>query len=148
MHCINNIITMNLHTLISLICLIITSNVLMNTVFIKYMYSSNTINYSIIDIRIFITFFLVSSFSHVRLTRAKGINPSAKQRGHRIRSVSELEALLAVCWVFNPQICGSEEMKRPTTITAQEMPRPADIPKNKNLVFKTFLFEYWRKCTN
>lgn len=74
--------------------LFITPNVLILSSSNTSMYSSNTIN-SII--RIFITFFLVSSFSHVRLTRAKGINPSAKQRGHRIRSVSELEALLAVC---------------------------------------------------
>lgn len=74
------------------------------------------------------TFLVVNTFSHVKLTRANGTNPRAKHIGQRIRCSSELEALFSVCCVFRPQICGSDEMKRPTMMTAQQIPRPGETP--------------------
>lgn len=94
------------------------------------------------------TFLLVNTFSHVRLTRAKGTNPRAKHIGHIIRCNSEMEALISVCCVFRPQICGSDEMKRPTMITAQQIPRPGETPdeqiqwKDVNVFIKKTMYSF------
>lgn len=88
------------------------------------MYLNEKPNYWIV----IFTFLVVNTFSHVKLTRAKGTNPRAKHIGQRIRCSSELEALFSVCCVFRPQICGSDEMKRPTMMTAQQIPRPDETP--------------------